>query len=164
VSLLNDTNVWYAVAVVLCVFILVKFARKGILAAIDGQIASIKHELDEAQRLRAEAETALLDYQARQSEAMKEAETIVADAKALAAKLRRESELELEETLRRHEHMAEERIKNAQAEVEAEIRNYMMTEAMAMARKKLEAQAGSADAAKLVDAVIADLPKMAGSR
>jgi F-type H+-transporting ATPase subunit b len=106
----------------------------------------------------------LLDYQARQSEAMKEAETIVADAKALAAKLRREAELELEETLHRHEHMAEERIKNAQAEVEAEIRSYMMTEAMAMARKKLAAQAGSADAAKLVDAVIADLPKMAGSR
>lgn len=159
-SILNDTNLWYAVATFLCVFLIVKLARKGILAGIDGKISNIKNELDEAKRLRAEAEIALENYQSRQNDAVAEAEKIVADAKALAAKLRREAELELEETLHRHEHMAEERISNAHQEVKDEIRNFMINEALVQARKTLEAEAGSNSALKLVDKVIQDLPKM----
>ena len=159
-SFLNDTNVWYAVAAFLCVFLIVKFARKGILAGIDGQIEKVKHELEEAKRLRAEAETALADYQARQADAMEEAEKIVADAKALAAKLRRDAELELEETLHRHEHMAQERIKNATAEVEEEIRKFMLGEALIQARKNLEKESRSAQASQLIDKIIDKLPSM----
>lgn len=163
-SILNDTNLWYGVAAVLCVWMIVKFARKGILGAIDGQIAKVKNELDEAKRLRAEAEAALTDYKARQGQAMQEAETIVADAKALAAKLRKESEIELEETLHRHEHMAQERIQNAHQEVKDEIRAFMINEALGQARANLTKDAGSDQAVKLVDKVIADLPKMASAK
>ncbi len=163
-SILNDTNFWYGVAVVLFVALMFKVARKGIVGSIDGQIDKIKAELDEAKRLRAEAETALSDYQARQGQALKEAEDIVAEAKALAAKLRKDSEIELEETLARYEQMAISRINSVQEEVATEVRNHMINEALLEARGKLAKEVASPEALNRIDKIIAALPKMTAGK
>ncbi|HBM90267.1 MAG TPA: F0F1 ATP synthase subunit B [Rhodospirillaceae bacterium] len=159
-SIFNDTNFWYGVAVFLFVVLIVKVARKGFVGAIDGQIEKIKAELNEAKRLRAEAETSLSEYQERQGQALKEAEDIVAEAKALAAKLRKDSEVELEETLARYEQMAVMRINLVQEEVASEVRVHMINEALLEARGKLAKEVASPEALKRIDKIIADLPKL----
>jgi F-type H+-transporting ATPase subunit b len=163
-SLLTDTNFWYGVAVAAFVLLFLKYARKGFVGAIDAQIDKIKSELDEAKRLRAEAEATLVDYRARQDKAMQDAEKIVADAKSLAARLRKDSEIELEETLRRHEQMAVDRIAAVQHAVEADVRAYMINEALVEARGKLAKDAGSDAALKLIDQAISDIPKLSNGK
>lgn len=160
VSLLESTTLWYGVALGVFLFGVIFGARKAILGALDGQIAAIRSELDEAKRLRAEADATLADYKKRQDDAMKEAEAIVAEAKALAARLRREAEIELENNLKRHEQAALDRIAMAQEDAAVEIRNFMMSEAISEVRAKLEKGASGPEASKMIDAIIADLPNL----
>lgn len=164
VPLLENTTFWYAVAVVTFVTLVVLAARKGVAGALDGLIASIRSELDEAKRLRGEAEATLADYRERQTHAIKEAEGIVADAKALAARLRREAEVDLQNNLKRHEEAALERIALVQSDAANEIRNHLMREALAEVRTRLEKGTAGVDPAQMIDSIIADLPKMAKAK
>lgn len=156
-SFLNDTNFWYGVALVTFLALIAKTAGKGILGGLDAQIAKIRSDLDEAKRLRAEAESALEMCRARQDEALREAETIVADAKSLAAKIRKEAEIELEEMLRRHEQMAIDRIRAAQEDAVEEVRAHVLRQAFIEARGKLAKDIAGAKAAELVESSIVDL-------
>lgn len=156
-SILNDTNLWYGVAVVSFLALIAKTAGKGILGGLDAQIAKIRTDLDEAKRLRAESETALETCRVRQDEALREAEAIVADAKALAAKIRKEAEIEIEDILRRHEQMAVDRIRAAQEDAVEEIRAHVLRQAFTEARGKLTKEIVDDKAASLIGQSIADL-------
>ena len=160
IPLLNDMHLWYAVAVVIAVVIIYYAARTPILAWLDGEIAKVRAELDEAKRLHAEATATLQDYRNRQSEASKEAEEIVRHAKLDAARLQVEAKAELDATLARLEQLALDRIRLAQENAVAEVRAYVIEEAMVEARGKLNKMAAGPESVKLMDRIIADLPKL----
>lgn len=159
-SFLNDTTFWYGVAAVLCFVLIYRVARKAVVAGLDAQIAKVVAELEEAKRLRAEADATLKDYKARQSEAMKEAEEIVAKAKDDAARLRDETKEELKKTLERQEQIALEHIRLVQEEAKEEVRSFIVGEALTELEGKLAKHAKTPEATKIVDEVIAHLPKL----
>ncbi len=132
-----------------------KVSRKGVSIKV-----FTRYPGHDTPRLRAEAEETLVSYRRRQDDAMKEAEAIVSEAKALAARLRKEAEIELEANLKRHKQAALDRISFVQEEAAAEIRNYLLTEALGEVRTKMEKAANTADASKMIDAIIADLPHL----
>src|SRR6266487_773634 len=81
-----EAEFWVAVAFVIFVGVLGYVqAHKRLVKSIDDRRERIKAELDEARRLKAEAEALLATYRRKQQEAEREAETIVASAKAEAA-------------------------------------------------------------------------------
>ncbi len=159
-SILNDTTFWYAVAVVLFVILGFLKIRGPILGMLDGEIAKVRSELDAAKKLHAEAEATLADYKNRQQEAAKEAEQIVADARLDASRLRAQAEVELKDTLARHEQLFLARVKLAQEEAIDEVRAFVIDEVMIEARGKLKKMADQPEATALVDRIIADLPKL----
>ena len=104
---------WTALAFVIFVAAVYKPVSGKLAAALDARAEKIKEELDEAVRLREEAQVLLAGYERRQNEALKEAEDILANAREEAERQTRQAGEALEEFIRRREAQAVDRIARA---------------------------------------------------
>ncbi len=150
---------WVLVAFILFVAFMVWKARKALVGGLDSRAARIKAEIDEAQRLREEAQALLADYQKKQREAVGEAEAMVKQAEEEAKRLRAKAETELAAALKRREQQALDRIAQAEAQALAEVRNLAADLAVAATQKILVDKLDPAKAQSLVGDAIAELPK-----
>lgn len=132
--------------------------HKTAAAALDARAESIKAELDEAQRLREEAQHTLAEYQRKQRDALKEAEAILAEARAEAERIETSAAERTEELLRRREQQALDMIAAAETQALSDVRALAADVAIDAARRLLnDAVAGDAGDT-LVDQAIRDLP------
>jgi F-type H+-transporting ATPase subunit b len=95
---------------------------RKLAAALDGRAARIAAELEEAKRLREEAQSVLADYRKRAQTAEREAAEIVQRAREDAERLREESERKLAETIERRTKAAETKIAQAEQRALADVR------------------------------------------
>ena len=151
-------EIWLVLALLALIVIAIRPAKRAILGALDGRAGRIREELEEAQRLREEAQAALANFQRRQRDAMGEAEEIIAHARAEAERLREHAAADLEATLERREALAMERIAQAEAAATSEVRAIAVDVAIAAARDAIAANLDSKKADALVDQAIKDLP------
>lgn len=156
---------WYAAPelyVAIAFFAVVGFAAKpvfrGIVTALDMRRDKIKNRLDEAHRLREDAQEMLATYQRKQRDAMKEADEIIAHAKAEAQRMAEQAARDLEEIVKRREQQAMDRIAQAEAEALKEVRNLAVDIAMAATRQLIADNLGAKQGSALVDQAIKDLP------
>lgn len=155
----HDPKFWVAVSFVLFFLLLGKKLWGAISGALDGRAATIRRQLDEASRLRAEAETMLKAAEAERAAAAQEAEALLARAHDEAQRVAAAALAEAEASAKRRERMALDRIAAAEASAVADVRNAAAEIAGAAARAVLaETLDANADAA-LVDSSLADLPK-----
>ncbi len=157
--LLADPEFWVLVAAVIFVAAVWKPARKALLGSLDERAARIRAELDEARKLREEAEQLLAQYQQRQREAAAEAEAIVARAREEAERIAAQSSRDLDDALVRRQRLAEERIAQAEAKALDEIRAVAVDVAIGAAREVIVSQIDEERGAALLDAAIAALPQ-----
>ena len=116
-----------------------------VTAALDARSARISSELDEARRLREEAQTLLAEYRRRRGEAESEAEAIVSQARREAESLSEEARARLEEYVTRRTKAVEQRIAQAETQAVAEVRSRAVDVAAAAAARIL-AETGRGDA------------------
>jgi len=150
---------WVGVAFFLVVALAFRPVGRALGAALDARAAKIKDRLDEAARLRDEAQEMLATYQRKQRDAMKEAEEIIAHAKSEAERLSKQAALDLEEQLKRREKQAMERIAQAEAQALKEVQNLAVDVAMNAAQQVLAQSVSAQQAASLIDSAIQDLPR-----
>jgi F-type H+-transporting ATPase subunit b len=148
-------------AFVLLIAIAWKPAKKGLLGALDSRIARIRAELDEAARLRAEAETMSKDAAAKYEAAVRDAAAIVAAAKEEAARLRARAEQDLAEQIARREQQATDRITQAETQAVAEVRGRAVDLAVAAARDLTKDALQGQAASRVIDKTIDELGKSA---
>ena len=118
-----DAETWVAVAFVIFLGVLAYFRfHKSILGGLDQRAARIKSELDEARRLKTEAEALLAEARRKQTEADQEAEALIAGARAEAERLALEAKAKLDEFVSRRTRMAEAKIVQAEAQALADVR------------------------------------------
>lgn len=108
-----------------------------LVAAIDARSAKIRSDLEEARRLREEAQTLLAEYQRRRGEAQAEAEAIVAQARREAEALSEEARMRLEDYVTRRTRAVEQRIAQAETQAVAEVRSRAIDVAAAAAGRIL---------------------------
>jgi F-type H+-transporting ATPase subunit b len=156
--MLGMAEFWVAVAFVAFLAILLYYKVPAVLGkALDDRAAGIRTELDEARRLREEAQALLADYQKKHRNAGQEAEAIVEQARREAEAFSAETRQVLADTLRRRGQHAEERIARAEQEAVEEVRAAAVDMAVAAAEKILREQAAGAAGAQLVDESIRGL-------
>lgn len=156
--MLADPTFWVAIAFVLFMAILVYVKVPGIVAKqLDGRAERIKTELDEAQKLREDAQAMFADYQRRQRDALATAEEIVKKAKEDAEIIRKESEAELQATLKRRQELAEAKIRQAEEKALAEVQNLAVDVAVTAAEKLLKDNIKAKEGGALIDQSIKDL-------
>jgi F-type H+-transporting ATPase subunit b len=133
-----DAEFWVAVAFVLFIAVLFKLgAHRVIIGALDDRGARINAELEEARRVREEAQALLADYQRRRGEADREAEAIVVAAKAEAERLAAEAKAKVEDFVARRTQLAQAKIAQAEAQALADVRAAAADAAVAAAEKIL---------------------------
>ena len=130
-----------------------------ITAALDGRIAGVKRQLDEAKAVRSEAEALLADANARREAATKDAEAIVARARSEAAELIASGEKAATLTIERRTAAAEAKIGAAERAAEAELRADVARRVTAAAATLIAANTDTALAGKMTDDAIAGLER-----
>src|SRR5512146_2303761 len=114
--MLHNPEFWVLVAFLLLIAVIFYYQVPGMITkALDERSHKIKLEIDRAAKLRADAKALFVEYQRKQANALKEAEEIVAHAKAEAERLAREAEVELKASLQRRQALAEAKIAQAEA-------------------------------------------------
>jgi F-type H+-transporting ATPase subunit b len=158
--LLMEAEFWVAVAFVLFLAIVVYAgAHRFVLNALDQRSARIKAELDEARRLKDEAQALLAEYRQKTANAQQEADGIVAGAKAEAERIAQEAYARLEEFVARRTKMAETKIAQAEAQALADVRSAAAEAATSAAEKILVQSARGKVADALIAQGIADVKK-----
>ena len=156
---LHSSEFWVAVSFVILVAALWRPAQRALATGLDERARTIRAELDEAKRLREEAERLLADYRRKQARALGEAAEIAKQAVAEAERNRRHAEAELEASLKRREQQALDRIAQSEAAAAKQVRNTAVDVALSATRALLREQVGADQTQALVDAAIAELPR-----
>jgi F-type H+-transporting ATPase subunit b len=157
---MQDPAFWTGVALVLFVIALTFAKVPNLLGkSLDGRAISIKNELDEAKRLREEAQS-LLDTQKRKAaQAQKESEAIIAEARAETRRAGDEARVDLKAQIERRRAQAEDKIARAEEQATQDIRTYAASISVGAARRFIKSQLDDTRAAQLVDGAIATLPQ-----
>ncbi|MEP0709274.1 MAG: F0F1 ATP synthase subunit B [Parvibaculum sp.] len=124
---------------------------------LDKRAADIAAELDEARRLREEAQQLLASYQRKQREAMKEAEDIITQAKAEAEQLAKETRANMEAQVERRTKLAEDKIAQAETQAINDVRATAAEVAVGAARRVIADKVDAGADAKLIEKSISDL-------
>ena len=149
---------WVGVAFVIFLLVLLWYRVPKLIAkSLDDRAQAIRKELDEARRLREEAQALLADYQKKHRNVGQETDAIVDLARREAQALAHETRVGLKESLERRTRMAEEKIARAEAQAVDEVRASAIDAAVAAAEKILREKMAGTGGAALVDQSIRDL-------
>ena len=158
VSLFAKPDLWVAVSFVAFFVVFWKPLKGAIIGGLDARADRIRKELDEAQRLREEAQTLLADFQRKQRDAVAVAVAILACARAEADRLQREAKARLENELARREQQALQRIAQAEQAAANEVRAAAVDVALAATRQLLGTKLDPAAQTRLIDEALRELP------
>lgn len=154
----EDPLFWVSVSFLAFLALLVYYRVPAVLTkALDDRAEGIRRELDEARKLREEAQALLTDYQRKAREAETEAQSIVEQAKREAEALAADARKTLAESLERRSKIAEEKIARAEAQAVSEVRSTAVETALAAAHEILKSRASGATGDSLVSQSISDL-------
>jgi F-type H+-transporting ATPase subunit b len=156
---LHDPELWIAVAFLIFIGAAGRPIARAIAKMLDERSTKIKGDLDEARRLRDEAQALLAEYKKKQQESAREIADILTHAREEADIFRKEASANLTAALARRERMALDKITQAEAEAVAEVRSQAVDLAVAAARRILQQQMTGPQAGNLIDQAIAELDR-----
>src|SRR3954451_3403362 len=118
-----EAETWVAIAFLIFLGVLVYAGvPQMMLKALDDRARRVQAELDEARRLKEEAQKLLAQYQGKQRQAETEAAAIIESAKAEAQRIASDAKGKMEEFVARRTKMAETKIGQAEAQAVADVR------------------------------------------
>ena len=163
-SFITNSRTWVALAFII---FFVAFGRKlwsALAAMLDDRAAKVRAELEEAARLRREAEAMLKEAEQRRAEALAEAKALIEGAQAEATRAAAAATAEAEASARRREQMALDRIAAAEKAAVDEVRLTAVDVATSAARRVIsEGLSPDADS-RLIDHAITQLPSALAQR
>jgi F-type H+-transporting ATPase subunit b len=155
---LSTPEFWVAVSFFGFVALIVYFKIPGKAGELlDKRAEQIRDELDEARRLREEAQAMLAEFERKQRDAEKEAASIITLAGQEAEALAKETREKLNDSLERRTKMAEDKIARAEEQALSEVRSVAVNVAIAAAEQIIESKMTPAASKKLVDESIKGL-------
>jgi F-type H+-transporting ATPase subunit b len=156
--MLYAAEFWVGVAFVVFVLILLYYKVPALIAkSLDERAEAIRKELDEARRLREEAQALLTDYQNKHRNVGQETQSILEAAQREAEEFARETRANLKDTLERRTKQAEDKIARAETQAVDDVRAAAIEMAIAAAEKILRDKATGAGGAALIEQSIRDL-------
>lgn len=160
-ALLHSTNFWVLFSTIVFLYVAWRYARVPLLNLLDNRSDRIRAELDEAERLRVEAQQLLTRYERQHEEAMQDAKQIVSDARKQALDMQNAAETALKADIARKQKQFEERLTRMEQAAIESVRDRLVEISMSATEDVLKKSltAKQAAAAALNDDMIAALDK-----
>lgn len=153
-----DATFWAFISLVIFLGILAYVKVPAMMTgALDKRADQIRNELEEAKKLREEAQQLLAEYQRKRKEAETEAESILSAAEKEAAVLREEAKAKTEEYISRRTAMAEQKIRQAETDAINEVRASAVDLAVVAAEKLIGSKVDSKASGELFKASLGEL-------
>ena len=153
-----DATAWALVSLIIFTGILIYVKVPAMVTkSLDDRSAKIQSDLDEARRLREEAQALLAKYQGQRKDAEAEAEAIVAAAKREAAALADDAARKTADFVKRRTALAEQKIEQAEASALAEVRASAVDVAIAAAEQVVAGKMTAAKSGELIKQSIAEV-------
>lgn len=156
-ALLNDATFWTAIAFVIFVLLVILKLRAPLATAAKARGEGIRKELETAEKLKEEAQAALATLQKKQREAAQQAEAIINNAKAEVETMKDNAQKTLDESLKRREQQAKDKIAQAEQAAINEVRSLAVDLAIAASREVLTEQLAGKSGDALLDTAIEGL-------
>ena len=152
----QSPDFWVGVGLLIFLGIVVFVAKapQMIAGQLDAKRDTIQHDLDEAVRIRADAERLLAELKAERVEAEAQVRGMLAAAEEQARAYEADAKVRLDESLARRQLLAERKIANAEAQAEAEVRAAAVDLAAHMAERVMADRLAGAKSDPLVDRAI----------
>jgi F-type H+-transporting ATPase subunit b len=153
-----DATAWVALAMLVVFAIMLwKKVPAAIGRSLDKKIAGIREQLDEASRLRSEAEALRSEYEAKAAAAGAEAQTMIERARHEADGIVQQAHADAASLVERRTRMAEDKIAAAERTALAEVRAKAATAAAAAAEMLIRQEHGADADRAMIDRTIAGL-------
>jgi F-type H+-transporting ATPase subunit b len=157
-ELLQDAEVWIAIGMVVFFAILIRAKVPGMaMKALDDRGAKIQAELNEALRLREEAQALLASIKTEREAAERLGAEIIANAEEDAKRMRADAHAKLEDQIQRRRAMAERRIANAEVQAALDVKAAAAEAAADLAERVLADRLQGMTSDPLVDRAVAQL-------
>jgi F-type H+-transporting ATPase subunit b len=144
-------------ALIILIAIIYKPLSRIVLGALDGHAAKVRSELEQAKRLREEAQGLLAEQQRKVAAGKDQAQAIVEQARAEAERQTRRHQVELEATLQRRTEQAMDRIAREEQRALQEVRTRAATLAIRTTERLLAEQLDGQRAQALLDDAIGEV-------
>ncbi len=153
-----DATFWATVGLVIFLGIVLYLRVPAMVTkGLDDRSSKIRDELDEARKLREEAQALLAEYQGKRKEAEQEAEEIVAAAKREATAIEEDAARKTAEFVQRRKALAKQKIEQAEATALAEVRASAVDVAVSAAEQIIAGKVTGATANNLIKSSIAEV-------
>ena len=151
-ELLKDAHFWVGLAFVVLVVILAWVGvHKFIWKALGDAGAKVQAQLDEAAKLREEAQALLEQIKAQRADSERVAAEMLSNAKAEAKRLEADAKVKLAEQIKRRGELAERKIATAEAQAAADVKAAAADLAAQLAEQVLAARVGGTKSDPLID-------------
>lgn len=158
---LRNTDFIVTISFVVFVLVLLYFkVPKMIGSLLDKRADGIRSDLDEAKRLREEAQEIYASYERRQREVAGQAEQIVANARREAEAQAAKAKDDLKASIERRLKAAQEQIGSAESDAVRAVRDRAVQTAVAAASALLAQQVGAGQRSAGIDEAIDDVAKL----
>jgi len=159
-----ESRSWVGIAFIVFFALFGKKLWVAVRDILDRRAATVRAELDEAERLRREAEAMLAEAKQRREVALADARRLLEGAKAEAERLTAAAAADAEVSAKRREQMALDRIAAAEKAAVDEVRLTAAAIATAASERVIREGLTPAADAVLVDRAIASLPAALSGR
>ncbi len=156
--MLEDSAFWVLIGLFIFIGLMIYLKVPAMVTGqLDERADTITTELEQARKLREEAQALLAEYQRKAREAESEAEEIIDQAKREAEALGAEARKRMDDYVTSRTRIAEDKIAQAEVQAVQEVRALSADVAIAAAAKLLAAKAKGKAADNLVAAAIDDV-------
>lgn len=155
----TEIEFWVGLAFVLSVIVLIKPLFSYIQSALQRRIQNVVQSIDNAAKLRDDAQNLLADYERKYQNAQKEADDIIKNASIKLNRIKESEIAKLQNSVQIKEKEAQRRISASTAKVRDEINSAASILSIQIAQKAIQKYLKESDKETLIDDAIAELDK-----
>ena len=155
---MESPSLWVAISFVIFVIVFARPVWKFATIALDKRIKEIKDSIDEATKLREEAQDLLASNKRKVVAVEKEVDDIVNKAREEAENIKSKFGIDLETALKNRQKIANDRISQAESEAIESIKQINIEIAIKATEALLQQRVDSKENIKMIDEAIEELP------